>query len=194
MLTPTSLYGTVKGLFINSDRDSSLESGSVEAVSATWDGFEGEAHGGATRPSCIRVIKQYPSKGTEIRNTRQISILSVEELEEIARRLDVPHVNPEWVGANMVVEGLPDFTQVPPSSRLIFENGTGLVVDIENGPCKFPAQIIESHYPGHGLDFPKVARGLRGIVGWVERPGEISLGDTCRLHIPPQRIYGHAEV
>lgn len=191
MLAPTSLYGTVTGLFVNADRDASLESAATPSVRATFDGFEGEAHGGATRPSCVRVIRQYPTKGTEIRNARQITILSGEELAEIARRLDIPAVKPEWLGANMIVEGIPDFTQVPPSSRLIFENGTGVVVDIENGPCKYPAQIIEAHHPGKGLDFPKVARGLRGVVAWIERPGEIALGDQCRLHVPPQRTYGH---
>ena len=191
MLQPTNIHGRVAGLYVNDNRDVSLESASRPDVDVSLDGFVGEAHGGATRPSCVRVIRQYP-RGTTIRNARQISILSREELDKIAQRLDIPAIDPQWLGANLVLEGVPDLTQLPPSSRLIFENGTSLVVDIENGPCKYPAEIIEAHHPGHGLAFPKVAQGLRGVVGWVECAGKIAMGDTARLHIPPQRIYGHA--
>ncbi len=192
MLTPTDLYGTTEALFVNSDRATSLESAPIQTATATWDGFEGEDHGGLTRPSCSRVLRQYSPRGTEIRNARQITILSTEELEEIARRLDIPKVKPEWLGANMVMSGIPELTTLPPSSRLIFEGGASLVVDIENGPCKFPAEIIESHHPGHGLAFPKQALGLRGVLAWVEKPGTIEIGEKARLHIPPQRIYSHA--
>ena len=191
MFTPTEIYGTTHALLINDTPDDSLESRRIPEVEVTWEGFAGESHGGLTRPSCSRVLRQYPKRGTEIRNARQITILSAEDLAQIARRLGIPEVKPEWLGANMVLEGIPEFTTLPPSSRLIFENGTGVVVDIENGPCKYPAEIIEAHHPGHGLDFPKVARGLRGVVAWIERPGEIAIGNRCRLHVPPQRLYGH---
>jgi hypothetical protein len=43
----------------------------------------GESHSGATRPSCVRVTMLHP-KSTEIRNTRQLSILSAEENTKIA--------------------------------------------------------------------------------------------------------------
>lgn len=192
MLTPTDIYGTVAGLYINRDREAGLQSEAVDAIAATWEGFAGEAHGGLTRPSCSRVLRQYPTRGTEIRNTRQLSILSVEELAEIARRLEIPKLRPEWVGANLVIEGIADLTMLPPSSRLVFEGGASIVVDIENGPCKFPAEIIERHHPGHGTAFATRARGLRGVVAWVERPGRIETGERARLHIPPQRIYAPA--
>lgn len=194
MLTPTAIYGTVTGLFINRDRAASLESEAVAEVIASYEGFDGEAHSGMTRGSCSRVMRQYHPRGTEIRNTRQITILSQDELAEIARRLSVPTVKPEWLGANMVLSGVPDLSMLPPSSRLIFEGGASLVIDIENGPCKYPAEIIESHHPGHGLDFPKKARGLRGVLAWVEKTGTIKAGEQARLHIPPQRIYGHGQI
>lgn len=192
MLQPTEIFGNVTYLGINDTPDDSLESRPLEHVDVDYGGFVGESHSGLTRGSCVRVIRQYAPKGTEIRNARQISILSHQELAEISRRLGIDHIKPEWVGANIVFEGIPDLTLLPPSSRLIFDNGTSLVVDIENGPCKYPAEIIDSHFPGKGLDFPKQARGLRGLVGWVERQGDISLGDRARLHIPPQRLYAHA--
>ncbi|MEO0619676.1 MAG: MOSC domain-containing protein [Pseudomonadota bacterium] len=191
MLTPTDIYGTAHAILINDTPDTDLQSRPLDQVEVTWDGFAGESHGGQRRPSCSRVLKQYPKRGTEIRNARQISILAVEELAEIARRMEIPRIAPEWVGANLALEGIPDLTQLPPSSRLIFENGTSLVVDIENGPCRFPAEILEAHFPGKGAAFPRKALGLRGVVAWVERPGTIAVGDRCRLHVPPARIYAH---
>lgn len=192
VLTPTDLYGTVTWLGTVADSVASIEAVSTNGVDADWEGFPGDCHSGLTRPSCVRVRTQYPAKGTEIRNARQISILSVEELAEVADRLGVPEVKPEWVGASMVVEGIPDFTQVPPSSRLMFDNGAGLAIDMENAPCRHPAELIEAAHPGHGLAFPKVAQHKRGVTAWVEHPGRIETGMRFRLHIPPQRLYAHA--
>ena len=192
ILNPTELVGTVTFLGVVRDRKASLCSEPLDAVDALWEGFDGECHGGLTRPSCTRVRAQYPQKGTEIRNTRQISILSAEELEAIAAELGLDALAPEWVGASLVLRGIPDFTTVPPASRLVFEGGVVVTVDMENAPCRFPAEEIERHHPGHGKGFPKAARGRRGVTGWVERPGRIALGEAVRLHIPPQRIYAHA--
>ena len=189
MLTPTEIYGTVAGLYINDSPDDGLESRSVSTVEANWEGFVGEAHGGLTRPSCSRVLRQYAPRGTEIRNARQVSVLSVEELAEIAKAMDLDEINPEWVGANIVFQGIPQLSQLPPSSRLIFEGGASVVVDIENGPCRYPGDVIERHHPGFGNAFPKAGKGLRGVVGWIEKTGPISVGEKARLHIPPQRIY-----
>lgn len=189
MLTPTAIHGTVRYLGVVADSVADLCSVPLEAVEATWEGFPGDCHSGLTRGSCVRVRAQYPEKGTEIHNTRQVSILSVEELAAIAEGLDIPRVAPEWVGASLVLEGIPALTSLPPASRLQFESGATLTIDMENGPCRFPAEVIELHHPGHGLAFPKVAAGLRGVTGWVERPGRIALGDRVRLHVPPQRPY-----
>lgn len=192
ILMPTAIEGRVTGLYVNSNRDVTLESTSLDRVMAGYDGFAGEDHGGLTRPSCSRVKLQY-KRGTEIRNTRQISILSREELEAVAAEMGLDVIEPEWVGANLILEGIPTLTQLPPSSRLIFENGASLVVDMENGPCRFAAEQIETHRPGKGMRFAKVADGRRGVTAWVEKTGEIALGESVRLHIPPQRIYEPAQ-
>ncbi|MCI4662594.1 MAG: MOSC domain-containing protein [Neomegalonema sp.] len=189
ILSPTKITGTVRYLGINPDRAAGLQSQPREQVTVTYDGFEGEAHGGLTRASCSRVMLQYP-KGTEIRNVRQLTILSEEELAQIGAAMDLPEaVQPEWTGANLVLSGIPQLTMLPPGARLIFGNGTSLAVDMENGPCKFVGEVIEALYPGKGRHFPKFAQGKRGVTAFVERPGAIALGDTCTLHIPPQRIY-----
>ncbi len=189
MLTPTDFTARVVYLGIVHDRQVTLCSDPQDTLELTFEGPVGECHGGHTRPSCSRVKLQYP-RGTEIGNARQLSVLSEEELAEVAGEMGIDRIRPEWTGANIVFQGLPDFTGIPPSSRLIFENGTSIVNDMENGPCKFVGEEIEKHHPGKGLAFPKLARDKRGICGWVERPGTISLGMVARLHVPPRRVWG----
>jgi len=183
MLTPTDHVVTINYLGVNnSDKD--LTTTLQQSVHVDYTGFVGDLHSALTRASCVRVKSQYP-KGTEIRNTRQISALSVEELAFIQQTMQLDTLAPEWVGANLVVEGLHDFSKIPPSSRLIAENGTSLVVDMENAPCRFPGEIIEQYKPGFGKKFPKAALGRRGVTLWVERQGALAIGATLRLHIPP---------
>ena len=189
MLTPSGLGGRVAWLGIVPDRAASLRSVARARVEAGLDGLAGDAHAGLTRPSCSRVLAQYPVRGTEIRNTRQVSVLSVEELAETAERLGVPALPPEWVGANLVLEGLPALTRVPPASRLVFAGGAVLTVDMENAPCQFPAREIEAEHPGAGKGYKAAAQGRRGLTAWVERAGSIALGERVALHVPPLRPY-----
>lgn len=192
ILKPTTLTGRVDAVLINAHGEQDLTTSRLDQVEATYAGFEGDCHSGLTRPSCVRVKLQYP-EGTEIRNTRQISILSSEELAEIGEMLELGEpVKPEWVGANLALSGIPELTELPPSSRLIFDGGASLVVDMENGPCRYPGDIIERYHPGKGRWFPKVARGKRGVTAWVEKEGVIEAGESVTLHIPPQRLYGPA--
>lgn len=165
---------------------------SVDALEIGWDGPVGEAHAGRTRSSCSRVLSQHP-KGTEIANTRALSVLSVEELAEIAASCALETLDPALLGATLVISGIPDFTHIPPSARLQGPDGVTLVVDMENRPCQLPAREIEAAHPGHGKPFKPAARGKRGVTAWVERPGVLRLGDTLRLHIPDQRAWAHLE-
>jgi hypothetical protein len=184
ILKPSAHYGTASHILVNEDRATGLDSTVRQSVTVTFAGFEGETHGGLTRPSCGRVKAQYP-RGTEIRNTRQITIVSQEELDEIATTMGVAVVKPEWVGANLVVVGIPNFTKTPPSSRIIFDNDVSLVVDMENGPCVHPGKVIAQHAENDVLvPFAKAALGKRGVTAWVERPGTLTLGERCRLHVP----------
>lgn len=153
-----------------------------------FEGMVGEVHAGLTRESCSRVTTQYP-KGTVIRNVRQVSVVSAEDLAVIADRLGLEAVDPAWLGASVVVSGLPDFTHVPPSSRLQGSDGVTLTVDMLNQPCTLVAKTIEDARPGHGKAFKAAAAGRRGITAWVERPGTLRLGDTLVLHVPGQRAW-----
>ena len=189
MLRPLKkLDARTEVILINSTPDEDLSSRRISTVKVTYAGFEGESHSGLVRESCVRVRGQY-KLGTEIRNTRQISIASIEELALIADSMGIDNLQPEWLGTNLLVSGIPEFSQIPPSTRLIFSSGTSLVVDLENSPCKYPGEIIERHHPGKGKLFPKSALGLRGVTAWVEREGDINTGDAIEIHIPPQHIY-----
>lgn len=177
-----------EAILINSTPDEDLSSSQIQSVNVSYEGLEGESHSGLVRQSCVRVRNLYV-EGTEIRNTRQISLVSAEDLAAIADKMGISKLAPEWVGANLMVSGIPNFTRIPSSTRLIFEGGASLVVDVENSPCKYPGEIIDRHHPGMGKLFPKAAYGLRGITAWVEREGQINSGDSIKVHIPPQHIY-----
>ena len=160
------------------------------SVFASFEGVEGELHGGLTRPSCSRVLPQYP-RNTTIRNTRQFSVLSAEELEATAAAMGLDVLEPHLLGASLVLRGIPDFSHIPPGSRLQASSGATLVVDLENRPCTLPARGIEQAHPGHGAQFKPSAKGRRGIVAWVEREGTLALGDRMRLHVPDQPVWAH---
>ena len=189
-LIPTQFIGTIAWLGHVVDRDAKLESDPLTQIMARFDGPEGEAHGGLTRPSCSRVLGQYP-RHTPIRNTRQFAVVSAEELAAIATEMGLDSLDPALVGATMVIAGIPDFSRLPPSSRLQADSGATLVVDMENRPCTLPARPIEYRHPGYGAKFKPAAKHRRGITAWVEREGLLQVGASIRLHIPDQRAWLH---
>ncbi len=139
----------VEAIMVNSTPDEDLSSARIDSVNVSYEGFEGESHSGLVRKSCVRVRNVY-GEDAEIRNVRQVSILSAEDMQQIAENMGVPDLQPEWVGANLLVSGVPSFAKLPPSTRLLFDGGASLVIDLENSPCKYPGEIIERHHPGFG--------------------------------------------
>lgn len=189
ILKPSGLVGKIEAIRINHKLGGERNADGLNRVRASYAGFEGDCYAGLTRPACVRTKVQY-ALGTSIRNVRQLTIVSAEELMEIGAAMGLPEpVKPDWVRANLVISGLPCFTQIPPSSRLIVNDGAALVVDMENEACAVPGRLIEEPYPGFGKRFRKAAFGKRGVTAWVEREGGITLGAEIALHIPPQRIY-----
>jgi MOSC domain-containing protein YiiM len=164
----------------------------VSEMPLSFAGYEGESHAGLTRPSCSRVMKQH-KRGTEIRNVRQLAVVSAEEMAEVAASMGLEIFDYAWVGASVVVEGIPDFTHLPPSSRLQGPDGLTLVIDMENRPCQEPAVTIDKALPGMGKGFKRAAEGKRGVTAWVEREGVLRLGDVLTLHIPDQRVWAHLD-
>ncbi|MES2666799.1 MAG: sulfurase [Pseudomonadota bacterium] len=192
VLKPTQHVGRIVWLGHVPDRDAALESQPLPSLMARFDGPEREAHGGLTRPSCSRVLAQYP-RGTTIRNARQFSVVGAEDLAAIAATMGLDALDPALVGATMVIAGIPDFSHLPPSSRLQADTGATLVVDIENRPCMLPAKPIEARHPGFGGRFKRAAEGLRGVMAWVEREGLFTVGQDIRLHIPDQPVWAHLD-
>ena len=189
-LVPTDYTATIVWLGLVPHRNApEIEANSAERLSLIFASVDsGEVHSGLTRPSCSRVTAQYP-KGTEIRNTRQVSIVSEEEMQAIASALDLDLLDPHWLGATVVVRGIPDFSHIPPASRLQAEDGATLTVDMQNRPCSLVARTIEAARPGHGKRFKAAAKSRRGVTAWVEREGALVRGSTLRLPIPAERAW-----
>lgn len=188
-LKPTNHIGEITWLGVVPHRDSrEIETLPRTSLELGFAGPLDDVHSGLTRPACVRVAAQY-TKGDEIRNTRQVSIVSEEELAIIAEKLGMDHIDPLWLGATIVVKGIADFSHIPPSARLQFESGATLTVDMQNRPCGFVRDTIAAHRPGEGADFVRAASKRRGITAWVEREGSVQIGHKVRLHVPDQRAW-----
>ncbi len=154
----------------------------VERLDVTLEGIAGDRHFGFTRMSGGRE-PWYPRR-TVMRNDRQLTLVSRSELNEIARRMDLPELKAEWIGANVVIDGLDGLTATAIGKRMIFSSGAVLILMGGNAPCRFAGASIARHFPErNGLDllFPKVATGLRGLIAAVERAGEIAIGATVKV-------------
>lgn len=184
-----TLTGIVENVLIAPHADD-ITAVRLEFVRVTLEGFEGDRHAGLTYLSGGRT-PHFP-RGTVIRNTRQVSILSAEELDEVAVALGVPAVTPESMGANLLLRGIPALTLLPPSTRLFFPGEAVLVVEGENLPCTTAGAEVQKLYPDVAritTRFPDAALHKRGVVAWVERAGIITTGDEVRVEIPEQVMY-----
>jgi hypothetical protein len=161
-----------------------LVSAPVVQVQVMLEGFAGDKHAGFTRKSDGRT-PQYP-RGALIRNDRQVSIVSQEELREIAASLQVPEVRAEWVGANLLVQGVRELTALPSGTRLVFPGEAVLIVTKENMPCAGPGRVLAERYarPALQTGFTKAALHRRGVVAVVERAGSIREGDGFGVILP----------
>ena len=115
----------------------------------------------------------------------------MEELALVAKNLDVPEILAEWLGANLLLQGIPRLTFLPPSTRLYFDGGVTLFVTAENQPCSGPGKVIQEFYVRPGLEarYAKAVIHKRGIVAMVEKPGFLNEGENVRAEIPEQVIY-----
>lgn len=162
----------------------SIVSRPVAVLEIDLGGVVGDRHYGLQRPSDSRQARYYP-RGTSIRNRRQVSLVSVEELEFVRAALDLPDLRPDELGANVLVRGLEDLSALPIGARLLFDNGLGLVCEGVNQPCRLPVEALKARHPDRSLSgFVKYAFGRRGIVASVERPARLQSGDHVRVFLP----------
>ncbi|UCI09843.1 MOSC domain-containing protein [Mesorhizobium sp. B1-1-8] len=169
-----------------------FETRPVEELRLGFDGIEGDFHAGATRRSGGRE-PWYP-RGTEMRNERQLSLVAADELAIVAERMGLKQIKPEWIGANLLIEGVPQLSMLPAGSLLFFKGGVTIKVDAQNGPCRIAGRSIAENagmadHEAGALLFPKAAKRLRGLVAWVEKPGTIKAGEEISVRVPEQWIY-----
>ena len=185
----TKISGKVEAVYL-CDIPKSLASTRKDSIQAELEGLPGDRHFGYTVPSNGR----YPeyTRGTMIANSRQVSIISVEEMRMVADEIGIPQIQAEWLGANLLLSGIPRLTLLPPSSRLFFESGAVLVVQGENDPCNGPGDLIQENFPEKKRLSPAfiiAALHRRGIVAWVERAGSIRSGEMVTAQIAEQFDY-----
>ena len=188
IIPAAKISSRVAGLFKTPDAD--FETRAVTELPLTFAGIPGDRHEGTTRRSGGRE-PWYP-RGTEIRNERQLSILAADELAAFAAIMGIERIAPEWIGGNIVLDGIANLSMVPPRTLLFFAGGVTLKVDGQNAPCRTAGGAIAGRYPervGLDLAFAKGARRLRGLVAWVEKPGTIRDGEAVEARLPEQWIY-----
>ena len=161
----------------------------VERLELSYEGIPGDMHAGLFRMSGARE-PWYP-RGTPMRNERQLSILAAEELAEVATTMSLATLDPAWIGGNLMLSGIPQFSTLPPRSILMFPSGAAIRIDGDNGPCRQSGRAIAAATgePKHEFDFVKAAKHKRGLVGWVEREGAVSLGDSVKIRVWEQALY-----
>ena len=166
-------------------RGSRILSTPMETIRLTADGVDGDRHAGPTRLADAR--NKDVERGTELRNDRQVTIVSQEELALVADALKVPEIRPEWLGANLCLSGLDGLSELAEGTRLSFPGGAQLRIEAQNRPCTVAGGGVESAYPerqGLASEFPKAALGLRGVTASVDQPGPISVGDVADVSSP----------
>ncbi len=156
-------------------------------IQVELDGVVDDAHRAFSR-KCWSGDKQ--AEGTVRRNERQWSAVSVEELAEIARAMDLADsLTPTELGANLCLSGIPQLSRLPKGTVLKFPSGAELVVVEFNPPCRDMGEKIAATHdtvsgiPLDATSFPKAAKLTRGVVGVVDVPGSISAGDDVEVVI-----------
>lgn len=182
------LTGTLSQLF--SADGNGFVSRLVEHIEVDFDGIVGDYHRGLTRKSGGR--EPWYDRGTIMRNERHVSILSHEELRQIADDLGIDQLDAGRIGANFVTSGIPNLSRIPARTQFFFPSGAVIRIDGYNAPCKISGKSLQDVHGGRDdieFGFVKAAKTRRGIVGWVERPGVIYVGDEIKVRIWPQELY-----
>ena len=180
--------GTVVAVHIR--RSGILMAERLDELVLDHSGPVGDAHYGVTMKSDIRQRWLYP-EDTEIRNQRQVSIVDLDELQAIASNLGIETLEPGTIADNICTTGIENLTAMPLMSRLVFahhedpkQDGAVVVLGGENIPCTLAGEMVAERYGTLPQKFPKASFHLRGVTGWVERPGVVRPGAALRVEAP----------
>lgn len=190
ILPGRKLSGRVAGVYVA--RFDHFVTRAVEALPLGFEGIDGDFHAGHTRRSGGRE-PWYP-RGTEMRNERQLSIVAPDEMAIVADRMGLAEIKPEWIGANLLLDGVPMLSMLPSGTMLFFKGGVTIKIDGQNAPCRLAGRSVAEHagmadHDAGSLLFPRVAKRLRGLVAWVEKPGLITSGEEVSVRVPEQWVY-----
>ena len=180
-----TLKGRIVSLHMGNNEDLSKQS--QQSLTAEIGGFAGDKHQGPMRETWEG---EWQPAGTIRRNERQWSGVSVEELAHITGRLDLTEpLSPATLGANLCLEGIPEFSLLPKGTTLLFPSGAVLLVEEYNPPCsEMGAQIANKYSTRSGEPLTdkvwlRPASGRRGLVGVIDVAGEIRAGDEVEVRI-----------
>ena len=157
------------------------------------DGIVGDRHRGLSRRAWDLTDKQ--PGGTERRNERQWSAVAQEDLNRVSETLSLgTPLTAGDVAVNLSIADVPTFSRLPRGATLTFEGGVVLMVEEYNPPCsRMSDYIAEGHKASTGKrlgdsDFIEAAKFCRGLVGVVEVPGLVSVGEhvTVAAEILPK--------
>jgi hypothetical protein len=192
--------GIVEAVLTASNYDShiSVEQEKLRVVVA--GGVRGDRHYGEPRQLDVRerdLVNEGLPKGLVIANVREVSVVSVEEQEAIARGIGLPEIPQGYFGENLVLRGIPNLTLLPPGTKLFFKRkGTiktaVLAVWAENDPCEIIGDALQERFPDVPNLSPRLVKeavGKRGVVAFVYSSGIIHRGDTVIARVPLQRPY-----
>jgi len=178
------IQGAVTSVFLGAP--GTLEKVAQNELEFAFDGIVGDRHRGATRRAWDLTDKQ--PGGTERRNERQWSAAAQEDLDAVAARLELMQpLSAGDVAVNLCISGVPDFSRLPRGTTLTFECGVVLMVEEFNPPCSRMSRHLATRWKtlgGNPLgdhDFIEAAKFSRGLVGVVEVPGIVCVGERVNI-------------
>ena len=180
-----TLSGRVFSVHSGSNDDLSKEEHS--SIQVELDGIVGDRHRSYVRKTWAG-DKQ--PEGTTRRNERQWSAVSIEELDDIAKDMNIAEpLTATSLGANLCLQGIPELSRLPKGTVLKFPSGAELIVEEYNPPCKDMSEIQAAKHTQNSGDkvsataFSVASKLSRGVVGVVEATGVINAGDNVTVEI-----------
>lgn len=170
---------------VHSGSNDDLSKEQHDSIQVELDGIVGDRHRSYVRDTWKNDKQPH---GTVRRNERQWSAVSVEELAEISKAMDLKEpITAASLGANLCIEGVAELSRLPKGTLLQFASGAELIVEEYNPPCGDMSKILASLHetrtakPVSETAFSKAAKLKRGIVGVVEAAGTINAGDEVTI-------------
>lgn len=178
--------GRVTGLCVNGEP--------TERLLFDWDGPAHDKHSGYTRAISghDRAYKETSDlkKGDLVFNWRSWTGIASEEILEVEKEIGY-NIPPGCLLENITFSGIPAFSELPPTSRLVFPeryewSQAILAVWEQNAPCHGVGKRLEEHHqlPGLSPRFIKAALRKRGLMGFVLRYGIVDIGDEVLVYPP----------